>query len=190
MILGDIEGVVKLHEMTMKLTGFSKVGYPLIYGFYEQLLGNPSDHSQLVAVHEGRIVGVITACEDLGKTIQVLRHAFTLRILIKIIVLIFMGKISLREIYNRIFFDFYLFRRFKSPYRSVLTLFVNENYQNRGIAKRLFFQLLKQQKNKHATLYVDTLKDNERAQAFYKSIGFSEIARITDSVVFRYDSKT
>lgn len=184
MIPSDLEQIVRLHKKTLPYTASSKIGLIYLFHLYRILLTNADINITLVAVNKNKVIGALTATIDLNKTQKMLSPLNSLTSSKEIIKSLLNSSLKLYELFNRLWFEYSLLKKYSSPYATVLTLFVEASHQKKGVGKKLLLTAIEDvRKNKIKTLYVDTLITNSQAIAFYKKLGFKKIIKLTDSFV-------
>lgn len=184
----DLDAVVRLHKKILPETLTSKIGKSYIFQLYDALLNSRNLHYCLVAENQKKIVGAITATYDLAKTQNILKSMFSVETIFMVLKAIFSGKISVFELYQKARFERVLVTKFNKPYATILTLFVANDYQKRGIGKKLVKKIGKNFIDRRLRyLYVDTLKTNMNAFLFYKKIRFREQKTVFDSIILKYN---
>ncbi len=184
----DLEDVVRLHLEILPNTLSSKIGESYLELLYVTLLKHEDIHALYVAEVDRKIVGVVTSTVDLNKTQSFLKTLITFKTVLLILKATFLGKISLSELYRKFHFEKILVTKFTKPYATILTLFVANDYQKKGVGKSLINKIMKQYIILRVRyLYVDTLKSNKDAFGFYKRIGFRVQKAVLDSIILRYN---
>lgn len=171
----DIGTVSRLHQQTLDTPG-SKIGMVYLTHLYSSLYKN---NLCFTAVDQGQVIGAITATSNL-KEIQ----AFSWKVVIATILPIILGKVTIAEVLNRVWFDIFILKHLQKPYLYISTLFADKKFQRKGIGKKLIERVLKEKKI--TNIYVDTYLNNKKAIKFYKALGFRVVCRITDSLVLEY----
>ena len=178
----DLTSVSTLHLRTLP-TMTARIGAPYLFSLYETLLRNTGVNNVLVATEDRQIIGVISATSDLSETQKRLQHAFVRpENLQMIIVAIIRGRVTIRELMDRISFERQIFRFSPQPYPTILTFFVSKTHQHQGIGEKLLHALEKQLSfcNK---LYVDTELTNTFARKWYRNHGFRFVRTIQNNAI-------
>jgi len=179
--------IVAYHHKMNLITPFSKIDGNYLEQFYNLLLSDSKSHLCFVAKEKGAIVGAITTTLDLHTTNKILRGLVSPFLIFNTIKAILLGKLAINEIFGRLQFEKYLLKSTSRTYPSILTLFVVDGYQRKGIGKSLIKTTLKKlERQKIKKVYVDTLKTNKKAIIFYKSLGFTVKNVIADSIILEY----
>lgn len=178
---GDIPAAASLHERLIPSAG-ARMGQKYLRAFYATLLHSPTIHAVLGAYRRKRLIGIVSATRNPTKTDQMmnLRLLFLLPTLLG-------GLIRGRWLPTDLLCHWLVQREIKKASNRntayILTIAVDPAFQRTGIATRLVrkaVNILKPQ-----TLFVDTLKINQRAQKFYTNAGFAAIKSVADSIIFR-----
>jgi ribosomal protein S18 acetylase RimI-like enzyme len=74
-----------------------------------------------------------------------------------------------------------------NPDAQIVALYVSESHQRSGLGSMLLARALREVPLDHASISVDTLKNNSVAQNFYNSMGFKRVATTSRSVIFLID---
>jgi ribosomal protein S18 acetylase RimI-like enzyme len=187
--LKEVKTVAILHQKT--LFGLSsKLGEDYLLNFYKILIGYPKIHFCLAAIKNDEIIGVITITRDDKKTQRLLHSLLSFQIILRILIGVIRGKISLQGIINRFRLEKFIERQLKPSYVRILTVFIEKKYQRQGIGRLLLQSILNhQRKLKNYKLYVDTRANNYGAIKFYQKSGFSIRNIVFDAVIMEYKSK-
>lgn len=183
MNLSDIAAVSAMHMRVLPTT-IARVGFGYLCRIYRELLADPSLHWTLVAYSGSTIMGVITATKDLHKTQQQLQHIlFRPGAIWKVCIALLRHHSTIPELVSRMYIDHQIRLQFSRPYATILTFFVDETHQHRGIGKRLLSALRKLLPHR-TKLFVDTQVSNKKAQKWYRTHGFRIVKTIGNSVIF------
>lgn len=176
--------IARLHEKILESPS-SKIGEVYLCRLYSLLLSQPEVHLCFVGQEKGEVVAAITVTRDLHKTSKLFKRLFSAKVAFVILKAVMRGRVTMTELINRMRFDKSILKQFASPYPTILTLFVLEQYQRKGIGSRLVSEVMRRLKEeKLKMLYVDTLSHNTQAADFYKASGFKERQKVIDSIVF------
>lgn len=184
MTYADLRQVVNLHLKTLPCTMSSKMGEKYLNILYKKILSSSQIHICLVAYEENQILGIITLTKSMEITQKILNPLYSFSLLWSIIINLFKRKISLKEIFDKLYFESKIISKFKSPYISILTLFVKPASQKRGVGKSLVQRVANiLEKENIREIFVDTLATNYAGINFYKRTGFKTRARLNDSFI-------
>lgn len=187
--LKDLPIISLLHERNLESPG-SKIGIVYLTALYRSISSNPDLHTLLVAKVKNQIIGAICITKDLKRTNRLLKKNLRIKLIFAIFHALLSGKLPVSDLLNRILFERKALSQFKSPYPTVVSLFVARKFQKRGVGRLLVGEVIKRCKiDGSKLLYVDTYLSNKKARKFYKAVGFQEVVRIIDSVVMKYELK-
>ena len=180
----DIAEVVDLHQKTIQSPG-SLIGPLYLRSIYTSFFYDPSLGFGMVAQKENTLIGIILAVSDgekFGNMRTVISHPLVLLSLISSII---SGKIRVEQLLKHRLFQKSVRSSYQKPYLSIQALAVDSSVLRMGIGKRLVGEVLKKAKEQHIPrVYVDTLKTNTSAQAFYTSVGFQRVKEAGDSMLY------
>ncbi len=180
--LSDLDQIAKLHQQTLR-TASAYLGENYLKNNYKQIISDNKTNLVILACKEKKVIGVITASLDLRKTIRALsmRSFDTLALITKKILF----KPSLVfEFINHIYLEIKILHKYPTPYQTILTLFVSNDYQGLGVGRKLTKKMIQKLKSRKVKrLYVDTQKSNKIALSFYKKMGFKIEDQIADSTI-------
>lgn len=176
----DISNVSVLHMRTLP-SSTARIGNPYLKELYKTLDKNLC----FVAVDHSTIVGVITATVDLAKTQKKIVHLlFSPRIILTIFLALIKRRVTLTELTRRMITENQIVKIFPTPYATILTFFVDKNYQHKGIGTKLLKALVKKLPKK-ISLFVDTELSNTHAIRWYTTRGFHKQKSIRESIVMK-----
>lgn len=182
----DIETLAYLHKKNL-ITPVSKIGEAYLRKFYTLILSDSKTHIYFLTREGKEITGAITATMEFRKTSELLKKIISLSLLFDVLKALLLGKVTINELIERLRFERHLLKNTPTPYPVILTLFIDQNHQRKGVGKSLVETVLKELKNRGIKkIYVDTLKTNKKAISFYQSLGFAVKDKIADSVVLEY----
>lgn len=183
----DLSQVVLLHLLTLPSTTSSKMGKEFVYTLYHHVVSSPRVHSSFVMKDNSRIVGAVTMTRNLRESIKIVSPKVPSHASLVLFMKLITGSVSIGELVNRYRFERMLLSHFRSPYPTILTLFVDPRNRRLGIGKRLLAACIHEAKTKgYKTLYVDTEEMNTSARTFYERLGFSPVTHAFHSIVLTY----
>jgi ribosomal protein S18 acetylase RimI-like enzyme len=179
-----IDEVITIHLAGMGYTLNSRLGRDHMRFLYQTISGDPSGYAG-VALEGERLAGVVTGVLDPAKfTTRLLRKmpatrlaATALRLLVKPALLLEWRKAQVIAAPVRMG---------SAEVEPVLTaIVVDAHIQGRGIGRALVEAFEEFLRTAGVLAYrLDTLTKNERAIRFYEQLGFLEVARRADSIIF------
>jgi ribosomal protein S18 acetylase RimI-like enzyme len=183
-VFNNIDEVVHLHLLCFPDTTTSLLGLGYVTKTYATLYRFPEHHLILGMFDGNRIVGILTATDDLSFTISQLSPSLFGSDLFLIIKKIILGQLSVTSLVQRFLFEKSILKNFAYPYATILTLFVHPSYRRKGIARKLIGEALTWSKRqKLRQLFVDTEITNHTAQRMYTNLGFIQKKTIFGEVV-------
>lgn len=181
----DIDTAVALHLATLGDTTSSKIGKEYLTDLYKKIIKLSPLVLTYGSFEQNQLTGVIVATKDLSQlqfTLSPLNAPVQLYHIVKAL---FTRSVSISELARKIRFERAIISTFKTPYPSILLLYVSPLRQKKGIGKSLLRKVTHEwEKNKSRVLYVDTLDTNKNAQKFYEKMGFKKACHIEDSIVY------
>jgi len=177
----DIPAVARLHHEAIPDSPASLIGVPYLAKLYLWFIRQPM-HEGLIAVDDGRVVGVITLTRDLTHSQSEFARGLRYITAFGMVRLLFTGRVRPSVLVERYRFERAI-KTFPQPYATIQTLAVARNARRKGIGRRLVRRI---GEGVHGSdeLFVDTLRTNNIAQAFYTAAGFRKFRIVADSVVF------
>ena len=178
-----IQDVAKIHRMVLPQTFSSRLGQHFVESQYQILLRDTHARGW-IATQATSVVGVITATLDLHATEHFLKSKISYNQ---------KARALLRVLTNS--YDFVAFvshcrmtqycRRFGRPYPILLTLGVIP-----GTMPTIAYKLMDAahtfyKESGLSEYFLDTLADNQRAQEFYRLLGFEKQGRIAGNLILR-----
>jgi ribosomal protein S18 acetylase RimI-like enzyme len=199
----DIASAVDIHKNTIQSPG-SEIGSPYLTHLYQSVCDDPRltryrlvpgfaplGFGMVAEKFEAdvrRIVGVILVTYDVERFGNIWYMLSDPKIVWHVGLGIVIGRIHLWHLlmhweFQRSVHDFY-----QIPYVSIQALCVEHHLQHRGLGKALIAALIRKAKEKNIpVIYVDTLETNNAARKFYSSVGFKELTRAGDSVLYHME---
>lgn len=184
----DIGRASEIHRDTIQSPG-SAIGVPYLSQIYQSVIRDPQLGFGMVAtVREGsaeHIVGVILVAYDVEQ-FENIRHILSNPHIVRNILSgLATGTIHLRSLLRYKDYQHAVSSLRRKPYLSIQALSVVHSMQRQGIGKTLITAVREEALKRHIPyIYVDTLTNNINGQKFYSSVGFKEIARAGDSILF------
>ena len=182
----DIQQAAQIHRTTIKSPG-SAIGDPYLQNIYQWVIRNPTLGFGMAAKKRdtGDLVGSILVTFDREKFGNVFVDP---RVFLGLIFSIVSGRVSIHDFLQHRTFQQAVGHVYQKPYVSIQALSVAPSMQRMGIGRALVESVCKQAKRKNIShVYVDTLIVNKGAQKFYRSMGFNEIKRAEDSILYRLE---
>lgn len=180
----DLKQIINLHIKTLPCTMSSKIGEKYLNVLYRKILSDKKTHISLVAYEKNQILGALTLTKNIKITQKILNPIHSYSLICLVITSLVKRKISLREIFDKLYFESKIISKFKSPYASILTLFVKPASQKQGVGKSLVQRVTGILKTEGVgKIFVDTLVTNSVGISFYKKMGFGIRIRLNDSFV-------
>jgi ribosomal protein S18 acetylase RimI-like enzyme len=179
-----LDEVVRVHRVGLAYSANSKLGSKHLAFLYRTMSRDPGSYVGVGLVNE-RPVGVISGTIDAGRLRAHMLRAISPANLVTLIAGVILQPGFL--------VDWWRSRAIAAPIRyagtevtAVLTaIAVAPEFQGVGIGRHLVRALEAFFSEHRVTTYrLDTLISNEQASAFYKRLGFQEVARRADSLVF------
>lgn len=201
----DIQKVADIHKKTIQSPG-SAIGLPYLVKIYQSVCDNSRlaryqsvpgfadpkrarlGFGMVAEVYKAdskRIVGGILVTYDMERFGILRRMLFDPKIVWHLILGIIFGKIHLRELIEHWQFQRAVSGIYQIPYISIQALCVTTSLRRLGIGKALVTAVVKKAQEKNIrVVYVDTFTTNATARKFYSSVGFKELTRAGDSILF------
>lgn len=179
---GDIKEVASLHLKCLKNTVSSKLGQFYLEKIYKVFYLD-KNNSAFVAAEKHRIIGAIGITSDLNRFQSQVKGELTIFDYLKISKSILTKRVAISDLIQRVLSERELTKTYKAPYKTIVTLFTDENYRRHGVATQLLKFALIDSEHFSATIYVDTLAENDDAIKLYKRFGFSPVAKIKNSIL-------
>ena len=179
---GDIKEVANLHLKCLPNTVSSKLGQFYLEKVYK-IFCQYKNNSAFVALDKNRIVGAIGLTSDLNQFQRQIKRELTVNDYFLIAKSILTKRTPITDLVQRLLFERELVKNYKSPYKTIVTLFTDKNYRRHGVATQLLKFALIDDEEKNKTIYVDTLSENDAAIKLYKKFGFSPVVKIKDSIL-------
>jgi len=158
----QLNHIVEMHMMALPNSALSNSGVKNLLYFY-QVVAQNSSYLTRVAMIEDRCVGLILLKhkKNLPGLCEIL---FLFRIMCKIII-----RMEFFLVYDLIILYFYRFLVNHDAWIEIL--FVDEQYFNKGIGKKLFSEIISN-KRKNFRVFLNYNKTNLPAEIFYRKLGF------------------
>lgn len=184
----DIKEIADLHLNCLPDTVSSKLGTFYLEKIYYTFAKSRHCFS-LLAVENGKIIGVIAATTDLDKFQSQTKKKFTLATYLKVAKSIIMQKTSALELIKRILYEKQLVKNYQKPYLTIVALIIHSQHRRQGIASKLLKATIKKNSTKVKYFYVDTLETNQSAQKLYQGLNFKIQAKIKNSILLSLKSR-
>lgn len=182
----EIQEIIALHQQVLGHTLNAQLGSEWLVYLYEQTLKASRNGFIYVFIEQGNILGFISGCINHAELNKQIMDNLRLSQKFKIICFFLRHPFKLLKFFQNIKFSSYLEKKYPAPYSTILTLGVDPNQQKKGIGRELITAVLQHlQAENIKDVYVDTERNNFRAQNFYLKVGFKKVAEKLDNVIFR-----
>jgi ribosomal protein S18 acetylase RimI-like enzyme len=184
MLLSNIHEVSMLHCACIQDTVPTKLGPVFLDSIYRSLLSDVNVSCLVATTSNNKIIGVITATSDLKQTLALQQHQIIqISLVVQILKYIISGKIHIMDILKRTRFESFLTHIAQRPYATILTLFVDSKYREKGIGRLLIQSIQKKLKNAIQELHVDTRINDKKIISFYQKNGFTPVSQNDEYII-------
>lgn len=181
-----INEVVFIHKSVLSDTFNAKIGLKYLKSLYSIVIEQENDTCAFVYLNkDNKVVGFITACLDIHKLENRIKMKIGFINLLRVVRQMIYHKEIIKDLFERIKFSYYLKKKYKDPYATILTIGIKKGGQRKGIGKKLVRQITEFFKESSLSCYnVDTKITNQNAIKFYKNNNFIKIDQFLDNIIF------
>ena len=178
-----IRQIVSMHMMFLPGTA-EAVGEEYMTNFYIRLF-HQNHHTVLGAFDKKKLIGFVVGTQAVKELLSLTHPPVSFKTSKKILLSVFTGKVSIITLIERVLFEHTVRSQVEDGHGYIFVLVVSGKYQRQGIGKKLVSTI---EKILPSPLWVDTSQTNTNAQKFYSHIGFTQIVRMYNSVLFRKEN--